>query len=64
MHFLVFYKNKNVNRKIKRRDSAFNKTSYNVEDEKVKSYLQNLILRADLVTANIFLKYFLNSLSH
>lgn len=58
IHFLVFHKNKNFNRKRKRRDSAFNKTSYNLEDEKVKSYLQNLILRANLVTANIFLKYF------
>lgn len=35
-------------------ESVFNKTSYNLEAEKVKNYLQNLILSLDIVTVNTF----------
>lgn len=45
----------------RKRESVFNKTSYNLEDEKVKNYLQNLILSADIVNANIFPECFSTS---
>lgn len=56
LYFLIFNINKNVNGG--RREKVFLITSYNLKDEKVNNYLQNLILSADIVTANIFPEFF------
>lgn len=45
--------NKSCNREGKKEESHSNKTGYNTTDEKVKNYLQNLTLSAEVVTVNV-----------